>query len=99
MPMPMTFAVLFDMDGVIVDSNPYHKLAFKEFLHQYNLSLTDDELKVHVYGRTNAEGMPYIFQRELSYDELTQRANEKEALFRKIYQQDIQPIRGLVPFL
>ena len=56
------------MDGVIVDSNPYHKIAFQAFLKQYNISLTDDELKVHVYGRTNQEGMPYIFKRELSPD-------------------------------
>jgi beta-phosphoglucomutase len=95
----MTFAILFDMDGVIVDSNPYHKLAFQAFLKQYNISLTDDELKVHVYGRTNQEGMPYIFKRELSPEELTERANEKEALFREIYKTDIQPVKGLIPFL
>ncbi len=95
----MTFAILFDMDGVIVDSNPYHKLAFQAFLKQYNISLTDDELKVYVYGRTNQEGMPYIFKRELSSEELTQRANEKEALFRDIYKTDIQPVKGLIPFL
>jgi beta-phosphoglucomutase len=95
----MTFAVLFDMDGVIVDSNPYHKLAFQTFLKQYNISLTDDELKAHVYGRTNQEGMPFIFQRELSTEELLERANEKEAMFRDIYQSDIAPVNGLVPFL
>ncbi|MES2733399.1 MAG: HAD family phosphatase [Bacteroidota bacterium] len=95
----MTFAVLFDMDGVIVDSNPYHKLAFQAFLKQYNISLTDDELKIHVYGRTNQEGMPFIFQRELSSEELLERANEKEAMFRDIYQTDIAPVNGLIPFL
>lgn len=95
----MNFAVLFDMDGVIVDSNPYHKLAFQAFLKQYNISLTDDELKMHVYRRTNNEGMPYIFKRELPSEELLARANEKEAMFREIYQSDIKPIAGLIPFL
>lgn len=95
----MAFAVLFDMDGVIVDSNPYHKLAFQAFLKKYNRSLTDDELKTHVYGRTNQEGMPYIFQRALATTELTELADEKEALFRELYRADIRPVAGLVPFL
>ncbi|MBC7923924.1 MAG: HAD family phosphatase [Ferruginibacter sp.] len=95
----MAFAVLFDMDGVIVDSNPYHKLAFQAFLKKYNRSLTDDELKTHVYGRTNQEGMPYIFQRVLAAAELAALADEKEALFREMYQADIRPVAGLMPFL
>jgi beta-phosphoglucomutase family hydrolase len=95
----MNFAVLFDMDGVIVDSNPFHKIAFEQFLARYQISLTDEELKAHVYGKTNKEGMPYIFKKELSSAELEERAEEKEALFREIYRKDIQPVKGLVPFL
>ena len=95
----MNFAVLFDMDGVIVDSNPYHKIAFEQFLAQYQISLTDEELKNYVYGKTNKEGMPYIFKKELSPAELEEKAEEKEAMFRDIYKKDIQPIEGLLPFL
>jgi beta-phosphoglucomutase family hydrolase len=95
----MNFAVLFDMDGVIVDSNPFHKIAFEQFLAQYQISLTDEELKAHVYGKTNKEGMPYIFKKELSSAELEERAEEKEAMFRDLYKKDIQPIKGLLPFL
>jgi beta-phosphoglucomutase-like phosphatase (HAD superfamily) len=95
----MNFAVLFDMDGVIVDSNPFHKIAFEQFLARYQISLTDEQLKVHVYGKTNKEAMPYIFKKGLSPTELDERAEEKEAMFREIYKQDIQPLEGLVPFL
>jgi len=95
----MTFAVLFDMDGVIVDSNPFHKIAFQQFLAQYQIVLSDEELKTHVYGKTNQEGMPYIFKKELAADELLALSDEKEALFREIYRKDIRPIEGMVPFL
>jgi beta-phosphoglucomutase len=95
----MTFAVLFDMDGMIVDSNPFHKIAFEQFLARYQISLTDEELKAHVYGKTNKEGMPYIFKKQLSPTELDERAEEKEAMFLDIYKQDIRPVEGLVPFL
>lgn len=95
----MHLAVLFDMDGVIVDSNPYHKLAFQAFLAQYHIALTDEELRTKVYGRTNKEIMSYLFKEEATQEQSARWADEKEALFRKMYQQDIQPTKGLIPFL
>ncbi|MGK7390081.1 MAG: HAD family hydrolase [Candidatus Cyclobacteriaceae bacterium M2_1C_046] len=95
----MQIAVLFDMDGVIVDSNPYHKLAFKAFLEQYNIELTDEELKTKVFGRTNKEIMTYIFKDDVTQKKTEMWANEKEAIFRDMYKQHIKPVKGLVPFL
>jgi beta-phosphoglucomutase len=95
----MKIAILFDMDGVIVDSNPYHKLAFHAFLKQYNISLTDEELKTKVFGRTNKEIMSYIFKDEITLEQTENWANEKEAIFRDIYKSEIKAVNGLVPFL
>lgn len=50
---PRSLAALFDMDGVLVDSNPYHKLAFERFLQAHQLTLTEEQLRTQVYGRTN----------------------------------------------
>ncbi len=95
----MHIAVLFDMDGVIVDSNPYHKLAFQAFLAQYHIALTDEELKTKVYGRTNKEIMSYIFKENATQEQSDSWANEKEALFRKMYQPDIRATKGLTALL
>jgi HAD superfamily hydrolase (TIGR01509 family) len=67
------FAVLFDMDGVIVDTNPAHKIAILQFCDKYNKQLSDEELKAY--------------------------ADEKELLFRKIYEPDIKLLKGLKAFL
>jgi beta-phosphoglucomutase-like phosphatase (HAD superfamily) len=40
----MEFAVIFDMDGVIVDSNPFHKKSLQQFLRQYGRELSEDSL-------------------------------------------------------
>jgi len=32
-----SFAFVFDMDGVIVDTNPYHKIALRQFAEKYGL--------------------------------------------------------------
>lgn len=92
-------AALFDMDGVIVHTNPYHKKAFRIFLEKHDVSLTDEELKEHVYGRTNAEIFPYIFQDEYTPEKGEEWADEKESLFRELYKEDVEPVRGLISFL
>lgn len=96
---PDSIAALFDMDGVIVHTNPYHKKAFKIFLEKHNVSLTDEELKEHVYGRTNAEIFPYIFKDEYTEEKGEEWANEKESLFRELYKEDAKPVPGLISFL
>lgn len=96
---PNAIAALFDMDGVIVHTNPYHKKAFKIFLDKHNVSLTDEELKEHVYGRTNAEIFPYIFKDEYTEEKGEEWADEKESLFRELYKDDAKPVPGLINFL
>jgi beta-phosphoglucomutase-like phosphatase (HAD superfamily) len=38
-------AVIFDMDGVIVDSEPYSMQALIDTLRQYGVEPTEDELQ------------------------------------------------------
>ena len=39
-----SFAIIFDMDGVIIDSNPYHKISLRQFCEKYGFHLSDEEL-------------------------------------------------------
>jgi beta-phosphoglucomutase len=96
--MGQTFAVIFDMDGVIVHSNPYHKIALQQFAKKYGYQLSEQELKEKVYGRTNKQWLTNLFG-NLSEDKLRQYAEEKEALFRELYKDDIEPVKGLTNFL
>jgi beta-phosphoglucomutase len=92
------FAVIFDMDGVLVDTNPYHKQAILRFCEKYNRLLNEDELRKHVWGRMNREWIGHLFE-GISPELLAQYADEKEALFREIYAPFIEPVAGLIPFL
>jgi beta-phosphoglucomutase len=96
--MNYSFAIIFDMDGVLIDSNPAHKIALKQFCKQHGHDLTEQQLREKIYGRTNKDWIPNIFP---GIDEKTrqQYADEKEALFREIYAKDIVPLKGLVSFL
>ncbi len=96
--MTADFAIIFDMDGVIVDSNPYHKVALKQFVRKYGRDLTDQELLQKVYGRTNKEWLTNLFG-VLSTEQLHRYTEEKEELYRALFKNEIRPLKGLVTFL
>jgi beta-phosphoglucomutase len=92
------FAIIFDMDGVIVHSNPYHKIALQQFCKKHEYELTDEQLLQKVYGRTNKEWLTNLFG-DLPEKQLQAFAEEKEALYRELFKNDIKPIPGLLSFL
>jgi beta-phosphoglucomutase family hydrolase len=82
-------AFLFDMDGVIVDSNPHHRLAWEAFNRQYGLDTTE-AMHRRMYGRRNDQIVRDYFGEELSEGEVAARGFAKEALYREM-------IAGQVP--
>ncbi|MFB2120081.1 HAD family hydrolase [Parapedobacter sp. 2B3] len=93
------YAVIFDMDGVIAHTNPHHTEAFKQFFDKYNVAYTMEEFEDHMYGKHNDYIMRYFFKRPLDDAEVKKLAEEKEALFREIYADQVEPIEGLPQFL
>lgn len=93
-----SIAFIFDMDGVIADSNPYHKIALRQFCEQHGYRLTETDLREKIYGRTNKDWIPAVFG-EIDPERVRAFAQEKEALYREIYAPHIQPVPGLVEFL
>jgi beta-phosphoglucomutase len=55
-------AVLFDMDGVIVDSEPLHTASTHAVLKNYGHTLTDEHYKQHFLGRTDEAGFQRYFE-------------------------------------
>jgi HAD superfamily hydrolase (TIGR01509 family) len=93
------FAFVFDMDGVIVDTNPYHKITLRQFAEKYGYTLSEEELIKKIYGRTNKEWIPNLFGRAMSSEEVSRFGEEKEQLFRDLYEKDIVEVAGLTTFL
>ena len=93
----MAYAFIFDMDGVLIDSNPTHTVALRQFCAEHGFQLTEQQLKEKIYGRTNRDWLLNLFG-DLPDETIRRYAFEKEALFRKIY-TDIKPLDGLLSFL
>lgn len=97
--MNKDIAVIFDMDGVICHTNPYHSLAFRDFFSARNLSPTDEEFAQHMFGKSNSYILTHFLKRPITGQELLQMEQEKESLFRKIYEPHIEPIAGIIEFM
>jgi beta-phosphoglucomutase len=92
-------AVIFDMDGVIADTNPHHAIAWKQFLAKYQLHPSEEDFSRHMYGKSNSYILRHFLKKDFSKEEILQLEFEKESLFREVYQPFVTPVEGLPEFI
>jgi len=92
-------AVIFDMDGVIVNSGPYHIKAWGVFCSRHDLSFDKEDFKRTMFGKSTAATLEYFFKRKLSPEEIEKYSQEKDDLTLDAYREGVEPITGLVPLL
>ncbi len=93
----MLSGVIFDMDGVIVDSHPIHKKAWRRFLELQGKKLGDADLDFIMDGRKREEILRH-FLGELSDDEVQNLGHQKDTLFME-EATAMTMIEGLPEFL
>jgi beta-phosphoglucomutase len=76
-------ALIFDMDGVLIDSNAMHRQSWTEFNRRYNLETTE-AMHGRMYGKRNDEIVRDFFGGHLSDAEAMARGRAKEALYREM---------------
>jgi beta-phosphoglucomutase len=94
---PMTQAiraVLFDLDGTLVDNMNAHIGAWIEMGRKLGRELTREEILRDFSGRKNEELLPKVAGRPLEPAELEELAEEKEARYRELYAPDLRLLAG-----
>jgi beta-phosphoglucomutase family hydrolase len=76
-------ALIFDMDGVIVDSNPTHREAWEQFNWRYGMETTE-AMHQRMYGKHNADIVRDYFGLDLSPEEVAARGAAKEEVYREL---------------
>ncbi len=87
-------ALIFDMDGVVVDSNGTHRDAWIEYNARHGI-VTTDEMLGRMYGRRNDEIVRDYFGAHLSEEEAVAHGAAKEALYREMIAPHVN--QSLVP--
>jgi beta-phosphoglucomutase len=96
--VPLRFsprAVIFDIDGTLVDNMHLHAEAFALFAERHGLPpLTKDD-RARLDGRRNSEIFPILFNRDVPRDEWIAYEHEKEGLYRELSRGRLSPLNGL----
>lgn len=93
----MLRGALFDFDGVIVDSHPVHKRAWKRFLESVGRVASEEELQFVLDGRTRNDILRH-FLGDLDADTMLEYGHRKEQFFRD-EAVHVREIEGLRTFL
>jgi beta-phosphoglucomutase len=87
-------ALIFDMDGVIVDSNPYHVVAWEEYNRRLGVAMTET-MRQQMYGKRNDELIREFFGCNLGDAEVFAHGAAKETLYRELMKPHLND--SLVP--
>jgi HAD superfamily hydrolase (TIGR01509 family) len=93
----MLAGVIFDFDGVIVDSHPVHLEAWKAFFSSIGKEIPDQELAFVLEGGKREEILRH-FLGELDEHQIKVYGEEKQRLFQQREHQ-MKIVRGFVNFL
>lgn len=93
----MLAAILFDLDGTLVNTDPIHYKVWQEILRDYGLEIDEAFYKARISGRLNPVIIRDILP-QLSLEEGQQFAEEKEARFRELA-PSLTPLPGLPEML
>jgi len=88
---------IFDFDGVIVDSHPVHKRAWRRFLESVGRTTSEEDLQFVLDGRKREDILRH-FLGDLDSDLMIEYGHRKEQFFRN-EATDVQTIEGLQSFL
>jgi beta-phosphoglucomutase family hydrolase len=97
--MPDLQALIFDMDGVIVDNTPIQARAFQLLFRDLNLTADANDLLRRFNGMPATEILEQLFDEPQPPEELKKYADQREFLYRTLYWDERQPLAGLVEFL
>ena len=92
-------AFIFDIDGTLVDSMAAHTQAWLEFLEQNGAQLNSQDVRRTLVGRTTRDILLQAFGEDLSEGEIETLTEQKESLYRQLYQPMLKPLPGLLDFL
>ncbi len=94
----MRKAVIFDMDGVIAETEQAHIGAEKQTMLKYGIEISEDEL--HEYTGTTARVMFASLIEKYKLDTTFDRIfKEKEEVLFKLLEEDVQPTKGVIDLL
>jgi len=98
----MPDALIFDFDGVVIDSEPIHLRCFREVLSTRGIALTDEAYYARYVGFDDHDCFAAVFSdngRTAGADEIAAMTAEKTALVQAALSGPLEPLPGAVELM
>lgn len=95
-------AVIFDFDGVIVDTEPIHYQAFQDILEPVGLGYTWEAYTTTYMGFDDRDAFREAFRaagKTITQDRLQELINQKATLFEQVVARGVTPYPGVVELI
>lgn len=90
--------ILWDMDGVLVDTGEFHYQSWRQALSEVSIPFSR-ELFQRTFGMNNTTILTTQVKRQLNQPEIEQISNRKEILFRELIRGKAEPLPGVIEWL
>jgi beta-phosphoglucomutase-like phosphatase (HAD superfamily) len=94
-----TQALIFDMDGTMVDSMPHHSRSWLDFAHKHGIDIDVNEMMRRTTGRNGMECVRVLLdQPEMPPEQAWALVHEKEQLYRDLFGPVFVEVTGFSDF-
>jgi beta-phosphoglucomutase family hydrolase len=97
LPTPRDIGVIFDMDGVLVDSAAPHRESWKRLAAEIGGRITDEQF-TRTFGRQNRDIIPILFG-PVDEVRLCVLADRKETIYRDLVRTDPPIVPGVIELI
>jgi beta-phosphoglucomutase family hydrolase len=99
LPFIFDLALIFDMDGVMIDSMPVHEIAWRKYLE--SLGVADEDLLARMHGLRNDEIVLDFLGPSADLHSVREHGAAKERLYRQLMRDQLeqQLVPGIRQFL
>ena len=91
-------AIIFDMDGTMIDSMPWHARSWIVFMQRHGITMDLAEVLRRTNGLNGAECIRVLFQREMGDAQAWALIHEKEVIYRELFAPRFTEVEGFQAF-
>jgi HAD superfamily hydrolase (TIGR01509 family) len=91
-------ALIFDMDGTMVDSMPAHARSWEIFTRRHGIAMPVDEVLRRTTGKTGVECIRELMGKDVPEARAWELIAEKEAAYREIFAREFREVAGFAEF-
>ncbi len=99
MPDTTPYALIFDMDGTIIDNTAYQARAFQYLFRDLGLTTDARRLLERLNGMPAGNILKTVFASDVPKKKIESYADQREFLYRTLYWDKRREVAGLTPFL